>query len=134
MRISCLGMSRMCNRDLVCNSDLKLVFDNDCLASFIWIHRLDILETLYKGRMYVPQIVVDEFSFLRRSSKYKWVYEDLLAAIQQGQFTVIDIKVGDKAFDEYNRLRKQNKGKGESTAIAMRKQWTTIQPVIIYEI
>jgi len=111
----------MTSKALICDSDLKLVFDNDCLASFIWIHRLDILETLYEGRMYVPQIVVDEISFLERSSKYKWVYEDLLAAIQKGTFNVIEINIGDKAFDEYNRFRKQNKGKGESAAIAIAK-------------
>ncbi len=111
----------MTSKALVCDCDLKLVFDNDCLASFIWIHRLDILETLYKGRMYVPQIVVDEFSFLKRSNKYNWVYEDLLAAIEKGTFNVIEINIGDKAFKEYTRLIKQKKGKGESAAIAIAK-------------
>ena len=50
---------------LICDTNLRLVFDNDCLASFLWIRRIDILETLYKSRMYIPQIVVDEFSYFK---------------------------------------------------------------------
>lgn len=33
--------------ELVYNTDIKLVFDNDCLASFIWIKLIDILINLY---------------------------------------------------------------------------------------
>ena len=106
---------------LICDTNLRLVFDNDCLASFLWIRRIDILETLYKSRMYIPQIVVDEFSYLKSYSNYSWAYNDLIDAIQKGLFTVIDIKVGDKTFEEYNRLIKLNKGKGESAAIAIAK-------------
>lgn len=94
MKISFLGMIKMSDPNLVCDSNVNLVFDNDCLASFIWIKRLDILELLY---------------------------EDLLDAINNGIFTVITINIGDEAFDEYNRLRKQGKGKGESAAIAIAK-------------
>ncbi len=105
----------------VSDSNLNLVFDNDCLASFIWIQRLDILEILYEGRMYVPQLVVDEMSFLKRFTRYKWVYESLLDAIDKETFTVININIGDQAFEEYNKLRKKGKGKGESAAIAIAK-------------
>jgi predicted nucleic acid-binding protein len=111
----------MIDSKLVCDSNVNLVFDNDCLASFIWINRLDILELLYEGRMYVPQLVVDEMSFLKRFSKHKWVYENLLDAIDKGIFKVITINVNDTAFMEYNKLRKQGKGKGESAAIAIAK-------------
>jgi predicted nucleic acid-binding protein len=107
--------------NLVCDSNINLVFDNDCLASFIWVERLDILELLYKDRMYVPQLVVDEMSFLKRFSKYKWVYENLVDAINKDIFKVITINLGDEAFTEYNRLIKKGKGKGESAAIAIAK-------------
>lgn len=115
-------MNRVSSKNiLICDTNLRLVFDNDCLASFLWIRRIDILETLYKSRMYIPQIVVDEFSYLKSYSNYSWAYNDLIDAIQKGLFTVIDIKVGDKTFEEYNRLIKLNKGKGESAAIAIAK-------------
>lgn len=58
---------------------------------------------------------------LKSYSNYSWAYNDLIDAIQKGLFTVIDIKVGDKTFEEYNRLIKLNKGKGESAAIAIAK-------------
>ena len=116
-----LGMIKMSDSKLVCDSNVNLVFDNDCLASFIWIKRLDILELLYETRMYVPQVVVDEISYLKRFNKYKWVYEMLLDAIGNEVFTVITINVGDESFNEYKKLRKQGKGKGESAAIAIAK-------------
>lgn len=121
MNISFSGMKKMNKLNQVSDSNLNLVFDNDCLASFIWIQRLDILEILYEGRMYVPQLVVNELSFLKRFARYKWVYESLLDTIANGVFTVININIGDKAFEEYNKLRKQGKGKGESAAIAIAK-------------
>jgi hypothetical protein len=86
----------MINSALVCDSNVNLVFDNDCLASFIWINRLDILELLYKERMYVPQIVVDEIGFLKGFSKHKWVYEKLLDAIDKGIFKVVTININDQ--------------------------------------
>lgn len=107
--------------ELVYNTDIKLVFDNDCLASFIWIKRIDILINLYKDRIFVPQIVVDEFSFMKRYSKYSWVYQDVIDAINDGLFQVIEIDSEHQAFFEYNKLIKMGKGKGESAAIAIAK-------------
>ncbi|MCF8002462.1 MAG: hypothetical protein K9K76_11495 [Halanaerobiales bacterium] len=111
----------MSNANLIYQTDIKLVFDNDCLASFIWIKRIDILTKLYSGRMFVPQVVVDEFSFLKRYSKYKWVYKVLLESINKNIFKVIEIDSDSQAFHEYTRLRKMGKGKGESAAIAIAK-------------
>jgi len=111
----------MSDDNLIYQTDIKLVFDNDCLASFIWIKKIDILTKLYSGRMFVPQVVVDEFSFLKRYSKYKWVYEDLLEAINKNIFKIIEINSRSKAFYEYTELRNMGKGKGESAAIAIAK-------------
>jgi len=102
----------MSDTKLIYQTDIKLVFDNDCLASFIWIKRIDILTNLYSGRMFVPQVVVDEFSFLKRYSKYKWVYKDLLYAINENIFKIIEINSATPAFYEYNKLRNKGKGKG----------------------
>lgn len=107
--------------ELIYKTDIKLVFDNDCLASFIWIKRIDILVDLYKDRIFVPQVVVDEFSFMKRYSKYSWVYEDVIEAINAGLFKVIEIESEHQAFFEYNKLIKMGKGKGESAAIAIAK-------------
>lgn len=121
MKIFYLGLMRMNDQLLVCNSEINLVFDNDCLASFIWIKRLDILVFLYENRMFVPQVVVDELSYMKRYKKYKWVYYDLLKAIKNKIFKVIKINIDEKAFGEYSILRKEGKGKGESAAIAIAK-------------
>ena len=106
---------------LVYKTNINLVFDNDCLASFIWVKRIDILVNLYNGRMFIPQVVVDEFSFMKRYSKYIWVYEEVVDAINAELFKVIKIDSNHEAFFEYNKLLKMGKGKGESAAIAIAK-------------
>ena len=39
---------------------LPLVFDNDCLSSFLWVKRTDIIKQLFTGQIIVPSIVEDE--------------------------------------------------------------------------
>ena len=39
-----------------------LYFDTDCLSSFIWAKRLDLLETLYAGRIIIPRPVYQELT------------------------------------------------------------------------
>src|SRR6056297_2545006 len=114
-------MERMSDTKLIYQTNIKLVFDNNCLASFIWIKIIDILKKLYNGRMFIFQVVVDEFSFLKRYSKYKWVYEELLKAINENFFKIIEINSVSQAFYEYTKLRNMGKGKGESAAIAIAK-------------
>jgi predicted nucleic acid-binding protein len=106
---------------LIYKTDIKLVFDNDCLASFIWIKRIDILVDLYRDRIFVPRVVVDEFSYMKRYSQYSWVYEDVIEAINADLIKVIEIDSEHQAFFEYNKLIKMGKGKGESAAIAIAK-------------
>ncbi len=45
---------------------LPLVFDNDCLSSFLWVKRTDIIKQLFPGQIIVPSIVEDEL-LIRRS-------------------------------------------------------------------
>jgi len=58
---------------------------------------------------------------MKRYSKYSWVYENVIEAINGGLFKVIEIDSEHQAFLEYNRLIKMGKGKGESAAIAIAK-------------
>lgn len=38
-----------------------LFFDTDCLSSFLWVGREDIILLRYHGRIVIPQFVYDEF-------------------------------------------------------------------------
>lgn len=40
----------------------QLFFDTDCLSSFLWVHREDILLRLYPGKIVLPQQVFNELS------------------------------------------------------------------------
>jgi hypothetical protein len=40
----------------------QLFFDTDCLSSFLWVRRENILLQLYSGRIILPQQVFNELS------------------------------------------------------------------------
>lgn len=40
----------------------SLYFDTDCISSFLWVHREDILLTLFKDRIIIPKQVFNELS------------------------------------------------------------------------
>lgn len=40
--------------------DKELFFDTDCLSSFLWINDTNILQTLYGGRIVIPEPVFQE--------------------------------------------------------------------------
>lgn len=39
-----------------------IFFDTDCLSSFLWAEREDIVIRLYEGRIFIPEAVYDELS------------------------------------------------------------------------
>jgi hypothetical protein len=39
-----------------------IVFDTDCISSFLWAKRTDILQFLFSGKMRIPSHVLFEFS------------------------------------------------------------------------
>ena len=40
----------------------ELFFDTDCLSAFLWINNTNILQTLYSGRIVLPEPVYQELS------------------------------------------------------------------------
>jgi predicted nucleic acid-binding protein len=54
----------------------EVYFDNDCMASFLWIRRLDIIEKILGARVMVPSMVMKEFMKLRFTPS-RYVYDDI---------------------------------------------------------
>jgi len=102
-----------------------VIFDTDCLSSFLWIGRIDIIETLFPNQIIIPQTVYDELNIMRQYSRYRFVVEDLDVEIKANHVYLEDILIPSDAGDEYLRLIAHNDikqiGKGEAAAIVLAK-------------
>lgn len=102
-----------------------VIFDTDCLSSFLWIRRIDIIITLFPNQVIIPQIVYDELNKMRQYSHYRFVIEELDIEIRTGNIHIEDIMIPSDAGDEYARLIAPNDvkqiGRGEAAAIVLAK-------------
>jgi len=101
------------------SSDIPYVFDNDCLASFLWIKRTDILQNLFPRQILVPELVINELSFLKRT-RYSWVYQYLLQEISNGVIEKLSLPSTGPIAKEYYKLisSKVSMGHGEAAVLS----------------
>ena len=101
---------------------LPIVFDNDCISSFLWIKRLDIVNALFPNQIIIPQSVYDEIDKIK-SSQYRFVFNDLKSQIIKKNFELRNIIIPSQEFKEYYELISMKNpkriGKGEAAAIVM---------------
>ena len=99
---------------------LPLVFDNDCLSSFLWVKRTDIIKQLFPGQIIVPSIVKNELS------RVQHLLDMLDAEASSGHFSIYDIQLATAAFSEYLELTSTSNpmriGGGEAAAIAIARE------------
>lgn len=102
-----------------------VIFDTDCLSSFLWIRRIDIIKTLFPNQIIIPQTVYDELDKMRQYSRYSFVVEDLDVEIKAKNVYLEDIPIPSDAGEEYLRLIAPNDikqiGRGEAAAIVLAK-------------
>jgi predicted nucleic acid-binding protein len=91
------------------------VFDNDCISSFLWVKRLDILLSLFWNQIIVPKVVVTELNYLTTVSggRWAWVYHMLESKTREGAVSVWDVAVGTEEADEFIRLTRGTGHKGK---------------------
>lgn len=103
---------------------MPIVFDNDCIASFSWINRLDIINTLFPGQIIIPEAVYRELSKMRKTN-FPFVFDNIKREINAKNFTVKDIVVTDPYLDEYLQLTAMDNpkriGRGEAAALILAK-------------
>lgn len=101
---------------------LPIVFDNDCISSFLWIKRLDIINALFPNQIIIPQSVYDEIDKIK-SSQYRFVFNDLKSQISKGSWKLRNIAIPSQEFNEYINLisikNPKRIGKGEAAAIVI---------------
>jgi len=107
------------------NLKMPIVFDNDCLCSFSWINRLDIIDKLFAGHIVIPRIVMDEIEQLLRHRSYKFVFLNIEQRVEQQQYEVKEIPeftpFKEEFFSLTDRSRDDYIGKGEAAAIVIAK-------------
>ncbi|MCL6614109.1 MAG: hypothetical protein K6U03_05790 [Firmicutes bacterium] len=98
-----------------------IVFDTDCLSSFLWVRRPDLIVTVLGGKILLPEQVVYELDNLR-PTKFAWVPQMLDQEIAAGAFEVFRIKARGAVATEYLALVGGKYGKrmgsGEAAALA----------------
>ena len=94
-------------------------FDTDCISSFLWIKRVDVVLSVIKGRILLPHPVCDELK------KVPFLYDDFCALVKQGKARTIGIEYGSNEYKDYLKLTRNPDsgmkiiGKGEAAAIAL---------------
>lgn len=101
------------------SSKIPYVFDNDCLSSFLWVKKTDILQSLFPGQMEVPESVINELSFLGKT-RYAWVYRNLLQNINNNIFKIAILPSTGRIAKEYYRLINATvpMGRGEAAVLS----------------
>jgi len=101
---------------------LPIVFDTDCISSFLWIKRLDIINTLFPNEIIIPQTVYDELNKIK-SPQYRFLFNDLYSQILKKNFKLKNIMISDQEFNEYRKLISMKNpkriGRGEAAAIVI---------------
>lgn len=100
-----------------------IFFDTDCISSFLWVDRTDILLSLYAKRIILPEQVLDELS----NPSISHLSSKVNQLLSQDQIRKAEILVGTEEFKLYYILTinpqsgQKRIGKGEASAIALAK-------------
>ena len=104
-----------------------LFFDTDCLSAFLWINDINILQTLYGGRIILPEPVYQELS----NPSIPHIKRRADGFINNGAAKVQQIDMGTEEYRLYDLLVKGKAGKkqigrGEAAGIALAKTYKGI--------
>ncbi|PZC52358.1 MULTISPECIES: hypothetical protein [unclassified Mesotoga] len=100
-----------------------IFFDTDCISSFLWVDRTDILLSLYARRIILPEQELDELS----NPSISHLSSKVNQLLSQDEIRKAEILVGTEEFKLYYILTidpqsgQKRIGKGEASAIALAK-------------
>jgi len=106
------------------NLKMPVFFDTDCLCSFSWVNRLDILVKLFENNICIPSMVFKEIEKLKYT-KSIFVYQNIKREIEVGSFKLVKLDPLDVTYSEFLELVDPNKerpvGYGEAATIVLAK-------------
>ncbi len=74
-----------------------LFFDTDCLSSFLWVDKENILSKLFRERIVIPKEVYDELSH-PAVNRVKGLKVQLDAMVKRKEATIETIMVGTESY------------------------------------
>lgn len=101
----------------------QIFFDTDCISSFLWVDRTDILLNLYGTQIILPEQVLDELS----NPSVRHLTTKVNQLLSQNQIGTEKILVGTEESKLYYMLTRNPQfgqkriGRGEASAIALAK-------------
>lgn len=99
----------------------ELFVDTDCISSFLWVRKINIIQELYGGRIIIPDPVYQELSY--PTVRFMKIKVDNLISNKDAKVKTIDY--GTEEYRLYNSMIKSKGrkiiGKGEASAIALAK-------------
>jgi len=104
------------------NDDALVFFDNDCIASFLWIQRVDIVVDLFGTRIRIPSEVIRELERLKHTKSGHTVYRDLQRFMSTHTYMQVSMPITSDIYEMYQRLIDGHCGKrmgsGEASVIS----------------
>ena len=104
----------------------ELFVDTDCISSFLWVRKMNIIQELYGGRIIIPDPVYQELS--HPSVRFMKIKVDGLISNKDAKIKTIDYDT--EEYRLYNSMIKSKDrkiiGKGEAGAIALAKVYDGI--------
>lgn len=101
-----------------------IVFDTDCISSFLWVRSIDlVVQTMADCALLVPSQVIAELGELMRFPDYRFVPQLMHDHIHRGHFQMMDTLAADAVADEYFRLTQASRkprplGPGEAAVLS----------------
>ena len=101
-----------------------VVFDTDCISSFSWVNRFDILFNVFDGELIISAQVYDELAKMRSFKNSDFVFYNVEREVQKNKISVVTFSVnsyGGKLYLEFIAGKATGKiiGKGEASAISI---------------
>ncbi len=82
-----------------------IFFDTDCISSFLWVDRTDILLSLYPKRIVLPEQVLDELS----NPSISHLLSKVNQLLSQDEIRKAEMLVGTEEFKIYYMLTKNRR-------------------------
>jgi len=78
-----------------------VVFDTDCISSFSWVNRMDILFSVFDGELIIPAQVYEELSRMKSFKKSSFVFFNVEREIQEKKIRVVTFYIGRETIKIY---------------------------------
>jgi len=101
-----------------------VVFDTDCISSFSWVNKMDILFSVFDGELIIPAQVNEELSIMKSFKNSNFVFFNIEKEIQKNKISIETFNIDSPEASLYlafieGKITGKVIGKGEASAISI---------------